>query len=316
MNIFNVDLIFESKALVGKIYSIKQEIKQPGILLLSGSDGKTPGENAIPASFIEYIVNQGFVVFGLAYFAEKNLPDFLENIDLEYFQSAVSFFRSFESVDSSTIHLIGQSRGGELALLLGCYFKDSFTSITAIAPCHSICGGFPHPNVPAWIYKKQALKPFLGGFSTKSQSLTEAQDLQQAMMTNHIPYHENTQNDPCNIADLFHLKMHELNVKLCEIEVEKIECPIFLLSGDLDEIWPSHFFCQSITKRLKEKKFKYPVQHINYTQAGHGILASFNGSIYHPIGGFWCKLGGSEEGNLKANQNSWGDIAVFLVSHN
>ncbi|MBX7067427.1 MAG: hypothetical protein K1X28_09365 [Parachlamydiales bacterium] len=288
--------------LVATFYPGIDKDKKPGILLLSGSDGGMPGANAIPETFIQFLVENGYAVLALAYFGVEGLPANLENIPLEYFETAIHWLRSQPQVNSQ-IGLIGQSRGAELALLLGATFRHLIQTIVASAPCDMICGGFPHPNRPAWTFRNRPIAPFLHGLSNSDPNLTEAEDLRIATEREEIPYHANTAEDPYVIADLFlaRKKMPE-----AQIPVENIKCPILLLSGDQDAIWPSRLFCESIANRSSAS------EHINYPNAGHGILASFNGPIYHPMGGFWCKLGGTPEGNQTANNQSWTDIRNFL----
>ncbi len=280
-----------NSTLVGTLYSFNNSEQQPGILLLSGSDGGIPGSNAIPESFIEYIVKNGFVVFALAYFGVEHLPSNLEHIPLEYFKSAVMWLKSQPQVDPSRLGIVGQSRGGELALLLGSYFPDLFKVIVASSPCNMTCGGFPHPNRPAWIYKTNQL---------------------MAMNAKKIAHHANSAEDPYIVADIFAMREKMPEAQQSQIQVEKIKCPLLLLSGDKDAIWPSLFFCEHIIKRLNKHNWQFIKRHINYSNAGHGILGSYNGSIYHPTGKFWCKLGGTLEGNKAANLQSWIAIHEFL----
>ena len=71
----------ENTFATGKIYLPEIEnIPYPGIIIVSGSDGGIPGNNAIPEFFIQEIVNHGFAVFALAYFGYNNLPPLLEKI--------------------------------------------------------------------------------------------------------------------------------------------------------------------------------------------------------------------------------------------
>ncbi len=298
--------------LVGTLYDIHSVEKRPGILLISGSEGGIPGTNAIPEPFIEYIVGNGFVVFALAYFGVENLSPNLENIPLEYFLSAVEWLKSLPQVASSHIGIIGQSRGGELALLLGSLFPYLFQAIIASAPCNMICGGFPYPNRPAWTYHQHPLEPYLSGLSNSGSDFNEADDIKTAVDSKEIPYHANNVEDPYIIADLFIAKQKMVQAKKTEIAVENMKCPLLLLSGDKDAIWPSHFFCEALMKRLHAHDFPFSYEHISYVNAGHGILSSYNGSIYHPIGGFWCRLGGTSEGNKMANQYSWIASKDFL----
>lgn len=303
--------ILEQNGLVGTLYSPDSPTKLPAVILISGSDGGLPGTNAIPEPFIHHLVEQGLTVFALAYFGIKELPTSLEFIPLEYFETALKWLRSQPDIEGKKIAIIGQSRGAELALLLASTMPHLVQAVVACAPSNMVCGGFPHPNRPAWRYKNRPITPYLSALSGSDPTITELDDLTAAMKTAAIAYHANTAEDPCCIADLYAARQKEPIAIDAQIAVEHILCPILLLSGSSDAIWPSEQFYQQIVTRL-EAKGSRPCRLITYQNAGHGILASYQDSIYHPVGGFWCRLGGTIEGNLEANKQSWIDIVEFL----
>ncbi len=274
-----VQEVYKDSGLVGRWYDAGKE--RPSVILLSGSDGGIPGENAIPQAFIDFLVGKGCSVLALGYFGANRLPEYLENIPLEYFEKAINWLKQ----KASSISLIGQSRGGELALILGTKYSDSLKCIVAVAPSGIVCGGFPHPNRPAWTYQGKPLSPFQGGLK-KGENLTEAEDL-----------------EGMTLLELFQRRMEE--AKDAAIEVEKISCPLLILCGDDDAIWPSSSYAEQI-------KARKPCQVIIYKQVGHGILSSYDGEIFHPVGKFWCRLGGKIESNKEASQNSWQKIINFL----
>lgn len=298
--------------LIAKFYLTNEaNKKKPAIILLSGSDGGMPGENAIPFSFIETLVTNGFAVMALAYFGLGSLPSKLENIELEYCEKALRWLQSQSTVDKDNIAIIGQSRGAELALILGTMFNQ-IKAITTFAPTNMITGGFPYPNKPAWQYKGKAIHPFIGGLTNKYEKLTELDDLKQATELRKIPKHQNSEQDPYLISDLFTARNSMPNASKCQIAIEKITCPILLISGGQDAIWPSKYYCDTIVKRLEQHRHPYLYKHINYEHAGHGLISSFHGSIYHPVGQFWCRLGGTPEGNQTANLKSVQETLDFL----
>ena len=173
---------------------------------------------------------------------------------------------------------------------------------------------FLTPNIPAWTYKGESFSSFVGGLSSHNTNLTELQDLEEATKNGLIPRHKNTEDDPFIIADLF-AGRNKLDNLAAKIPVEKITSPILLLSGEDDAIWTSNQYCQNIINRLKNSNFDMPYQHMNYSNAGHGIIASYNGSIYHPVGKFWCRLGGTLNGNEDASKNSLLSILHFIETY-
>ena len=67
----------------------------------------------------------GYTTFTLGYFALDGLPQELKEIPLEYFKRAIDWFRSQPDVIPDLLGVVGSSRGGELALLLGSKFRKS-----------------------------------------------------------------------------------------------------------------------------------------------------------------------------------------------
>ena len=128
-----------------------------------------------------------------------------------------------------------------------------------------------------------------------------------------IPFHEGTESDPYEIRELF-LQRHQKRDVLSQagIPVEKIRCPLLIFSAEEDKIWPSDLYGKQIMERLDEKNSPIQRNHISYSKVGHGIAAPYNGPIYHPVGKFWCKLGGEPNANQQACESSWKAMLAFL----
>lgn len=70
--------------------------------------------------------------------------------------------------------------------------------------------------------------------------------------------------------------MHDLYLPLVQrpnpaaiIQVEKITGPILLISSKMDVMWPSEAAAEQIVKRLQQRSFSYPYQHLSYDYGGH-----------------------------------------------
>jgi pimeloyl-ACP methyl ester carboxylesterase len=108
------------------------------------------------------------------------------------------------------------------------------------------------------------IAPYLGGGKNSALDLTELDDLNHACENRLISVHNNTEHDPCVIADLFTLGNAKAGHRLAEIPVEKITCPLLLLSGDQDAIWPANYYCQAMINRLRAHGATSYYKHINY----------------------------------------------------
>ncbi len=105
-----------------------------------------------------------------------------------------------------------------------------------------------------------------------------------------------------------------------EIEVEKASCPILLISGKVDQLWPSERMATLIMKRLKEHSHVYPYKHIAYPDAGHRIkVPGLSWNSYEPVSEDTVtheilQLGGTIEGNRTASEQSWSETVKFFQS--
>jgi len=94
--------------------------KRPGVLEVGGSEG---GESCDTVGSM--LAVHGFPNLCLAYFGEPGLPSQLSRIPLEYFAKAVTVLSRQSTVEASEVAVMGASRGGEAALLVGSYFPGS-----------------------------------------------------------------------------------------------------------------------------------------------------------------------------------------------
>ncbi|XP_046326932.2 acyl-coenzyme A thioesterase 1-like isoform X3 [Haliotis rufescens] len=85
----------------------------PGVLDMFGSTG----------GLVEFraalLASRGFAAFALGYFGYDDLPKSLADLDMDYFLDAVDWLASLPYVQAGGIGVVGTSKGGELAFLLG-----------------------------------------------------------------------------------------------------------------------------------------------------------------------------------------------------
>jgi BAAT / Acyl-CoA thioester hydrolase C terminal len=92
----------------------------PGVLVLGGSEGGLASYVMREAALL---AGHGFAALALAYFYMGSLPDRLAGIPLEYFGGAIRWLQNQLFVRGDRLGVVGTSRGGELALLLGAHFQ-------------------------------------------------------------------------------------------------------------------------------------------------------------------------------------------------
>ena len=124
------------RGLAGVFYPPPAAGRHPAVLVLSGSGGGVTPASSFPGG----LASRGYAVLALAYFGVEGLPPRLHDIPIESFGTALEWLAAQPSVDPQRIGVVGVSRGGELALLLGSIFPQ-IRSVVAYLPSDSIVGG-------------------------------------------------------------------------------------------------------------------------------------------------------------------------------
>jgi dienelactone hydrolase len=278
------------RGLVGVVYYPADSGRHAAMIVLPGSQGGIPG----PGAHAGGLASRGYVVLALAYFNAEGLPARLQNIPLEYFATAVDWMKSQPTVDSTRIGVLGTSRGGELALLLGATFPSAFRVVVANVPSSVVWPGQSDDSeTPAWTLHGKPLTSVPGTFSRADLALPGRDRFLKRM------------NDAAALAR-------------AAIPVERIDGPVLLFSGKDDQTWPSDVFAARVVERLKAHNFKYPVEHYSYENAGHMITRPYVPTSdvrqvrEHPLSKRPNMFGGTPEGQARANVDSWQKLLSFL----
>ena len=277
--------------LVGALFMPAGKGPHPCMIVLSGSDGGVKRGDA------GLLASHGFAAFSLAYFRAEGLPDNLVEIPLDYLKKGMDWLRKQEGVNGDQLGVIGSSRGGELALLLGAMFPE-VRCVVAYVPSHVVWQGLsmtgPPPDATSWTYKGEKL-PYLRG---KPSPAFYAQF--------------STPGNPMKLLDVFVPALEDAEaVEKAAIAVERIKGPVLLVSGKDDDMWPSALMADKVVERLKKHNHPFPYGHLSYAGAGHGIRKAYlpaAGTVSTPQ----FALGGNEEANAKAQADSWPKVLKFL----
>jgi dienelactone hydrolase len=103
-----------------------------------------------------------------------------------------------------------------------------------------------------------------------------------------------------------------------QIRVEDTHGPILMISGQSDGVWPSSEMTAAAESRLKSAHFKYPVERLDYPDAGHraglaDIDPTWHGELRHPISGRPEDLGGTPSGNAASSLDANPRVLAFLA---
>lgn len=289
------------RGLVGAFYQPTGSALSPGIIVLSGATGGLPSAEQQPGG----LASRGYSVLSLAYFASEGLPAQLSGIRLEYFKAAIDWLAAQPGVDSGRIAIVGTSRGGELALLLGSTYRE-IKAIVAYVPSHVVwagCCDSVSQASAAWVHA-----------GTPVPHMPPAPEIRRAI-------NALRRDVPVRRTPLFQRRLAETSaVANAAIPVERINGPVLLITGHEDQVWPSFFMAEQIMARLRRHDFKHTYCHLAYSGAGHSIGRPFTSTMginreRHPITKRLWDYGGTPEGTARASADSWSKLLEFLEKY-
>jgi dienelactone hydrolase len=265
----------------------KPQGKSPraGIILVGGSSGGIGWQRQVASM----LASHGYCALALAYFNIEGLSPNLEKIPLEYFEKAINWMSANPAVDKKRLAVIGVSKGGELALLLGSHFPQ-LKAIIGYVPSSVVFQSIifqkqttPDPMTSSWTLNGEDV-PFVPyAASEKYQKSRRLVDLYDATLENRAA------------------------AEKAVIKVEKIEGAVLLISGGDDAVWPSKRMSEEVMARLKQHNHRFASKHLAYPEAGHSI--SLPG--YYPSADT-VRNGGTAKANAHAMAEGWQELLNFL----
>jgi dienelactone hydrolase len=214
--------------------------QQPLVVAFGGGSGGNDWERKYLKRKRDSLLARGFALLAIGYFKSEQSPAALDRISLNAIADTIMAIACrHPQVDTSRIILLGGSKGGELVLNLASRFPQ-FKGVVALSTSHV---SFPAltiaANTSSWQYNGQEVTYVPAPFKTIFPALKG--DLYTAFSM---------------------MLQNEAAVLEAEIEVEKINGPILIVSGKHDEQWPATQMSNEIVKRLARNNFKYRYRHI------------------------------------------------------
>ena len=222
-----------SAGFVGRFEAPAGVRSRTSVLVFGGSEGGLR-TGLLAARFAA----DGVPALALAYFRAPGLPQTLTDIPLEYFRRALAWLAEQPQVDPSRIVVLGISRGSEAALLLGVHYPAVVHGVIALVPSSVVnCG--------------------IEGAGSRIRCDGPAWTFRGKPLPYTLQFDEPSPTD----------------VPAAVIPVERIEGPILLACGGIDQTWVSCPFSDAITSRLDRDPVKYRHVTYAYLDAGHDVGA-------------------------------------------
>lgn len=218
---------------------------QPLVVGFGGGEGGNGWAGPHGAKQRALLEKNGYSFLTVAYFGVDGTPESLDRIAIDGVHKAVMEASGHPQINANCIAVMGVSRGGELALLLGSYYNE-YKSVVGIVPGSAVFASITNAMTTP-------------GFSHNDQSLTFVPvpwSAAPAMLTG-------------DLRGAFEKMMENTSaMQAAAIKVENISGPVLLLSGTEDEQWPSMEMSEAMMMRLKDNDFAYSSLHIPL-QGGH-----------------------------------------------
>jgi len=277
-----VDL--HERGLVGHFYAAVGASRRTGVMMLGGSGGGYPDEAAA-----RDLARAGYPVLALAYFRERDgNPRELEqkelrNVPLEYIYKALDWLEARPEVRADRIALMGESRGAELALMIGSLRPD-VAGVIAYSPQElrwAAVGG----GGAAWTLNGVPL-PYAEGVYNRATPMSQFTDILDG---------------PADVRNA------------AAIEVERIHGPVLLISSRADALSPSARMANDIEARLRAHGFSYEIENVQYENASHLLMGFGPGLTEIRVNDrFTMHFGGTAEGTETARNAGWARAKEFL----
>ena len=191
----------------------------PAVLVFGGSEGGT-GTGSFNAM---YLASLGYAALGVGYFGARGLPAELSEVPLEILENDLLRLAADPRIDPTRIAVMGGSRGGELALLVGATFSTNVRAVIALVPSGYVWPSVGEDDRAAWT---------LAGAPVPFVPSTGA--LAEVTVDDDGPHYRSR---TAFLADIAAADAQALEA--ATIRAEDIAGPVLFLAGADDQLWPS-----------------------------------------------------------------------------
>lgn len=285
--------------LVGTLFRPAGPGPFPTIIVLNGSGG---GVNEHRAALY---AERGIQAFALGYFRAEGLPRYISRTPLEYFERGIDYVTRTGAPLGGRPLVSGQSRGGELTLLLASRLPEKIAGVVAFVPGAFVFGaqGAADPaegwNGPTWTSGGEPLEHFWNDNAGVTWQ----------------PWDGDPR--PHRHADVYLDGLRDRPLaRATRIPIERFAGPVACVSGLDDRAWPSSMASRMVMDTLRRHGHRAERLHLDYEEAGHTIgvpfLPSTQIEVTHPVSGTTYSNGGTPVGNARASEDSFERVCEFI----
>ncbi len=242
---FDTETLPENYGKVSTELFISDNAVQPLVVGLGGAEGGNAWAGPYAEKQRKLLEGNGFALLSIAYFGADGIPSKLDRISIDAVHDAVMEASQDPRINQNCIAVMGVSRGGELALLLGSYYEE-YKSVVGIVPGSAVFPSLTEAmTTPGFAHNGESL-PFVPAPWSATPALLSG-----------------------NLRGAFEKMMEDSDaMESAAIKIENINGPVLLMSGTTDEQWPSTEMSEAMIARLKSREFSYVSEHIAL-QGGH-----------------------------------------------
>jgi pimeloyl-ACP methyl ester carboxylesterase len=244
-----------------------------------------------------YLASLGYAALGVGYFGAEGLPPALESVPLEILERDLAWLSGHARVAPGGVVVVGGSRGGELALMLGARFPI-VKGVVAQVPSGYVWPGTTGETA-AWTWGGEPL-PFVPPSEAFAELAVSSEGLRGYASTPMF-------------LDAIALAPPEA-LELATIPAERIDGPVLLLGASDDQVWPSCELAEVAFARLAgEHATTHGDRFLCHPDAGHlsvgtpGWTSVGSTAVDYPALGAKLVTGGTVAGNgaaVRANDTA------------
>ena len=222
--------------------------RQPLVVFFGGSEGGNSMAKTQNEDEKKVYIDNGYALLAIGYFGMPGIPSQLDRISLDGIHQEIMRTVKRSNIDENCIVVAGGSKGAELALTLASKFP-TIKGAVSLAGSHVVFAG---------------TSPFTDGNASSFMHHDE--------QVNFVPFTKNILPKliTSDFRGAYEILLEDKQVvKNAVIEVEKINGPILLISGEKDQIWPSQEMSDEVIARLTQTRFKHAYKHIKVASGNH-----------------------------------------------